>query len=57
MSTNSMCVSYVLFTAIFLLYPFCKLLFLLFVLAAKHDLLQGGNLWASPSGAGSRHFG
>lgn len=57
MSTNSMCVSYVLFTAIFLLYPFSKLLFLLFVLAAKHDLLQGGNLWASPSGAGSRHFG
>lgn len=33
-----------------------SLLFLLFVLAAKHDLLQGGNLWACLGGSGSRHF-
>lgn len=39
MSTNSICVSYILFTMVFLLNPLYKLFFLLFILAAKHDLL------------------
>lgn len=57
LSISSMCVCYILFSRIFILYPVYKLLFLLFVLAAKHDLLQGGNLWARLSGPGSRYFG